>query len=117
MNSELSNVIYSSSPKKILNGVRSDSSKKINKKIINFTHVYSSDRIMKSSNNNFFSFSDFAKNEDSSGDDNEINFDDNSSENIILPKRNISTKNLEKYNDSFDEIIKDSNTKKKNKKY
>ena len=113
MNSELSNVIYSSSPKKILNGVRSDSSKKINKKIINFTPVYSSDRIMKSSNNNFFSFSDFAKNEDSSGDDNEINFDDNSSENIILPKRNISTKNLEKYNDSFDEIIKDSNTKKK----
>ena len=117
MNSELSNVIYSSSPKKILNGVRSDSSKKINKKIINFTPVYSSDRIMKSSNNNFFSFSDFAKNESNSSDDENgiINLDDNSSEQLIIPKRNISTKNLEKHNDSFDEIIKNSNSKKKSK--
>ncbi len=47
MSSDLSDVIYSSSPKKIQNGVRSDSSKKLNKKIINFTKVYSSDRIMK----------------------------------------------------------------------
>ena len=115
MSSDLSDVIYSSSPKKIQNGVRSDSSKKLNKKIINFTPVYSSDRIMKTSNDNYFSFSDFAKNESNSSEDenNNKSIDDNS-EKIIIPKRNVSTKNLEKYNDSFDEIIKNLSTLKTN---
>ena len=115
MSSEFSDVIYSSSPKKIQNGVRSDSSKKLNKKIINFTPVYSSDRIMKTSNDNYFSFSDFAKNDsNSSEDDNKNNSIDDNSEKIIIPKRNVSTKNLEKYNDSFDEIIKNLSTLKTN---
>ena len=39
MSSDLSDVIYSSSPKKIQNGVRSDSSKKLNKKIIHWSPV------------------------------------------------------------------------------
>jgi Dullard-like phosphatase family protein len=108
MNSENSDVIYRSSPEKILNGVRSDSSKKVNKKTINFTPVYSSDKIMKNSNKNFLSFSNYTQNElESNEDDKQINLsDDNSSKSILVPKRNISTKNLDKYNDSFDEIIK-----------
>ena len=80
MSSDLSDVIYSSSPKKIQNGVRSDSSKKLNKKIINFTPVYSSDRIMKTSNDNYFSFSDFAKNDSNSSED------ENNNKSIIMHK-------------------------------
>ena len=120
MNSENSDVIYRSSPEKILNGVRSDSSKKVNKKTINFTPVYSSDKIMKNSNKNFLSFSNYTQNElESNEDDKQINFTDDSSQSILVPKRNISTKNLDNYNDSFDEIIKNLSSlplsKKKNK--